>query len=459
MEAQHEIHTQAHIPLAERMRPASLADFAGQEHLVGEGRFLRQILASDKLPSLLFWGPPGSGKTSLANLLAHATSSHFVFFSAVLSGVKEIRQIVEQAQTLRDTEQRPTILFVDEIHRFNKGQQDAFLPHVESGLLTLIGATTENPSFAINPPLLSRCQVLLLQPLEPEQIKTVLRRALEDAQGLGELGLVIDEEALNYLAEAADGDCRRALNFIENAASLSLERNKANASDRGLAPPGCIDLASAQEAVQERTLRYDSDGEEHYNLISALHKSLRDSDPDGAVYWLGRMLIAGEDPLYIARRMIRFASEDIGNADPQALQITLNCREAYHLLGSPEGELALYQAAVYLATAPKSNAVYALTYKVRADIKRTGSLPVPLHLRNAPTKLMKNLGYGKGYQYAHDDREALVSQEHLPEQLVGTIYYEPSNRGYEALVRERLHKWRQILKQRAAQHESTKKTS
>ncbi len=441
------------IPLAERMRPTSLDTFVGQEHLVGEGRFLRQILSGETLPSLVFWGPPGSGKTSLATLLAQASSSHFVFFSAVLSGVKEIRQIVEQARELRDNEQRPTILFVDEIHRFNKGQQDAFLPHVESGLLTLIGATTENPSFAINAPLLSRCQVLTLHPLEAAHIQTVLERALTDAQGLGLPGLRVQEEALAYLAAAADGDCRRALNFLESAASLALEAGRAEATDR---KTGLIDLACAQEAVQEPPLRYDTDGEEHYNLISALHKSLRDSDPDGAVYWLGRMLTAGEDPLYIARRMIRFASEDIGNAEPQALQITLNCREAYHLLGSPEGELALYQAAVYLATAPKSNAVYALTHKVRADIKRTGSLPVPLHLRNAPTKLMRELGYGQGYRYAHDDREALVLQEHLPEQLAGTIYYEPSNRGYEALVRERLHKWRQILKQRATHHDSTK---
>lgn len=443
------------IPLAERMRPASLDAFVGQEHLVGEGRFLRQILGGGTLPSLIFWGPPGSGKTSLAALLAQASSSHFVFFSAVLSGVREIRQIVDQARELREHEQRPTILFVDEIHRFNKGQQDAFLPHVESGLLTLIGATTENPSFAINAPLLSRCQVLILHPLEPAHIQTVLERALTHGQGLGLPELRARDEALAYLASAADGDCRRALNFLESAASLALQAGKSSrAADAGTA---LIDLACAQEAVQERPLRYDADGEEHYNLISALHKSLRDSDPDGAVYWLGRMLSAGEDPLYIARRMIRFASEDIGNAEPQALQIVLNCRQAYHLLGSPEGELALYQAAVYLATAPKSNAIYALTHKVQADIKRTGSLPVPLHLRNAPTGLMRELGYGQGYRYAHDDRDALVCQQHLPDKLEGTIYYEPSNRGYEALVRERLHKWRQILKQRAAQH-GTKKT-
>lgn len=431
-----------HIPLAERMRPETLDDYVGQEHLVGEGRFLRQILAGGRLPSLLFWGPPGSGKTSMASLLARATDSNFVFFSAVLSGVKEIRDIVDRARLLRNTEQRSTVLFVDEIHRFNKGQQDAFLPHVESGLLTLIGATTENPSFAINPPLLSRCQVLVLHALSPAHIKTVLQRAMESARGLGAQGLAISAEALDFLANAADGDCRRGLNFLENAALLTLERKGQGGA--ALA----IDLHAAREAVQERTLRYDADGEEHYNLISALHKSLRDSDPDAAVYWLGRMLSAGEDPLYIARRMIRFASEDVGNADPQALQIALNCREAYHLLGSPEGELALYQAAVYLATAPKSNAVYALTYKVQADIRRTGSLPVPMHIRNAATRLMKDLGYGQGYQYAHDNRDALVSQEHLPPELAGTIYYEPTRRGYEALVGERLRKWRQILRER-----------
>lgn len=433
------------------MRPESLDDYAGQDHLLGEGRFLRQMLDSGKLPSLIFWGPPGVGKTSLASLLARVTDSSFVFFSAVLAGVKEIREIVDRARLLRDTRQQATVLFVDEIHRFNKGQQDAFLPHVESGLLTLIGATTENPSFAINPPLLSRCQVLVLHALTPAQIQGVLERALISSAGLA--GQVrISPEALAFLAQAADGDCRRALNFLENAASLTLD----SSGKAGEEIPE-IGLESAREAAQERVLRYDTDGEEHYNLISALHKSLRDSDPDGAVYWLGRMLVSGEDPLYIARRLIRFASEDVGIADPQALQVALNCRQAYHLLGSPEGELALYQATVYLATAPKSNALYALTFKVQADIRRKGSLPVPLHLRNAPTKLMKELDYGKGYQYAHNSKDALVCQDHLPPELAGATYYEPTNRGYEALVGERLRKWRQILKERSQQeHEKNR---
>ncbi|MCL2459029.1 MAG: replication-associated recombination protein A, partial [Desulfobulbus sp.] len=378
-----------------------------------------------------------------------------VFFSAVLSGVKEIRQIVEQAKIHREQSAQATILFVDEIHRFNKSQQDAFLPHVESGLLTLIGATTENPSFEITAPLLSRCQVLLLTPLQPEDIAQVIRRALADqTNGLGGYPLLIEGEALPLLAEAADGDCRRALNYLETAANLTLD---ARPTPEGGGEP-TITVACVRETLQQKTLRYDASGEEHYNLISALHKSLRDSDPDGAMYWLARMLAGGEDPMYLARRMIRFASEDVGNADPQALQVALNCRDAYHMLGSPEGDLALIQAAVYLATAPKSNALYAGFAKVRSDIQRTGSLPVPLHLRNAPTALMKEFGYGRGYQYAHDDRDGLVLQEHLPPELAGIIYYEPTNRGYEAVIKDRLTKWKQILKQRSQRHAHQKNT-
>ncbi len=441
-----------HSPLAERMRPRRLEDFVGQEHLVGPGKFLKQLIGSGKIPSLLFWGPPGSGKTTLATILAHAISANFVFFSAVLSGVKDIRHIVDQARLFQEQNTAPTILFVDEIHRFNKSQQDAFLPHVESGLLTLIGATTENPSFEITAPLLSRCQVLLLVPLQQADIKQVIQRALADSIfGLGNYNLTIEDQALTLLANAADGDCRRALNHLETAASLTLDALPQQPQADNIVR--VITTACVQETLQHRTLRYDAKGEEHYNLISALHKSLRDSDPDGAVYWLGRMLAGGEDPLYLARRMIRFASEDIGNADPQALQVALNCREAYNMLGSPEGELALIQAAAYLATAPKSNAIYACAQKVRADIHRTGSLPVPHHLRNAPTALMKDFGYGHGYQYAHDDREALVRQEHLPPELANNTYYEPTNRGFEAIIKDRLTKWKQILKQRAQQHE------
>ncbi|PIE56593.1 MAG: AAA family ATPase [Desulfobulbus propionicus] len=429
-------------PLAERMRPTSLAEFGGQEHLVGEGKLLTRLLTKGRIPSLLLWGPPGSGKTTLATILARTLSARFVFFSAVLSGVKDIRRIVDEAREQQQISKTATILFVDEIHRFNKGQQDALLPHVENGLFTLIGATTENPSFQVIAPLLSRSQVLVLHPLSAEVVQTIVLRALEDRQrGLGGRGIAITDEALVELSTMVDGDCRRALNLLETAANLAEGRDTATNQ-------GTIDRDLLREAAQQRTLRYDADGEEHYTLISALHKSLRDSDPDGALYWLVRMLESGEDPLYLARRMIRFASEDIGNADPQALHVALNSREAYHILGSPEGELALVQCAAYLATAPKSNAVYAAYKSLRAEIKKSGTLPVPLHLRNAPTPLMQEIGYGKGYRYAHDFKDGIVLQEHMPDELKGATFYHPTNRGYEAVILDRLTKWKQILRQR-----------
>ncbi|MBW2485237.1 MAG: replication-associated recombination protein A, partial [Deltaproteobacteria bacterium] len=381
--------------------------------------------------------------TTLAKILAQNMSADFVFFSAVLSGVKEVREIVARAKELKDQDKTHTILFVDEIHRFNKAQQDAFLPHVESGLLTLIGATTENPSFQVIAPLLSRCRVLVLKPLSSANLRKILERALKDPKnGLGSLKLRIESKALDHICSLADGDARNALNILEIAADLA---DAAANDEDGVA---VITVHAAEEASQRRSLRYDTAGEEHYNQISALHKSLRDSDPDGALYWLARMLAAGEDPLYIARRLIRFASEDIGIADPQAISIAVSCRDAYHMLGSPEGELALVEAAIYLATAPKSNSIYKAFHEVRRDIEKTGSLPVPLHIRNAPTRLMQQLDYGKGYQYAHDAAEGLVEQEHLPEELSGKRYYNPTNRGYEALVKDRLTKWRQILKTR-----------
>jgi len=431
------------IPLAERMRPTRIEDFVGQEDLLGEGRILNRLFQQRKIPSLLLWGPPGSGKTTLAKILAHNISADFVFFSAVLSGVKEIREIVARARERKDADNVQTILFVDEIHRFNKAQQDAFLPHVESGLLILIGATTENPSFQVIAPLLSRCRVLVLKPLSPANLETILERALADNKnGLGRHELRIEKAALEHICSQADGDARIALNILEVAADLAEPEGDDQESI------SVITLYTAEEASQKRHLRYDAAGEEHYNQISALHKSLRDSDPDGALYWLARMLAAGEDPLYIARRLIRFASEDVGIADPQAISIAVNCRNAYHMLGSPEGELAIAEAAVYLATAPKSNALYKAYNDVKRDIEKTGSLPVPLHIRNAPTRLMRDLDYGKGYKYAHDDAEGLVDQEHLPDELSGRKYYHPTNRGHEALVRDRLTKWRQILKAR-----------
>ena len=424
------------IPLAERMRPQALEEFFGQGHLLGPGKFLKRMLDTGKIFSLLFWGPPGSGKTSLALLIARYVKAHFIQFSAVLSGVKEIREVVREAEE-RLQHGQATILFVDEIHRFNKAQQDAFLPHVEKGRLILIGATTENPSFEIIAPLLSRCKVLVLNRLQADDIEKILLQALRDpVRGLGQRPVRLTPEAMDFLTHMADGDARMALNTLEQ--SLALTQPDETGEYR-------ISLPLVEEALQRKALLYDKAGEEHYNLISALHKSLRGSDPDAALYWLARMLAAGEDPLYLARRLIRFAVEDVGLADPQALSLTVAAKEAYHFLGSPEGELALVQAVIYLATAPKSNALYRAYGGVQKEIEKTQSLPVPLHLRNAPTALMKGLGYGKGYRYAHDYPEALVAQKNLPDELTGRSYYQPTDRGYEKLVKERLEAWRKKL--------------
>jgi putative ATPase len=417
-------------PLAERMRPRSLDEYVGQDHLLGQGKLLRQLIETDRLTSLIFWGPPGSGKTTLARVIANATKAHFISFSAILTGIKEIREVVKEAEDEGRLHGTRTILFIDEIHRFNKAQQDAFLPYVEKGTFTIIGATTENPSFEVIAPLLSRCKVLVLNPLTDGEVAGILRAALADPErGLGDTGLAVDEDALAFMAEQAGGDARVALNSLETASRL--------------ADNGVIDLEAAREAVQRKPLLYDKGGEEHYNVISAFIKSMRGSDPDGALYWLARMIEAGEDPLFILRRMIILASEDIGNADPRALQMAVSALQAFQCVGMPEGRIILGQAVTYLATAPKSNASYVGIDAALAEVRRSGAQPVPMHIRNAPTKLMKDLGYHAGYRYAHDYTEGYVVQEYLPDSLQGRKFYAPAGHGYEKTIRERMEWMRQ----------------
>ncbi|MDM8000039.1 MAG: replication-associated recombination protein A [Dehalococcoidia bacterium] len=420
-------------PLAARMRPRTLAEFVGQEHLVGEGRVLRKSIEADQLSSMILWGPPGSGKTTLANVIAAITKSHFSPVSAVSSGVSDLRRIVEEAKDRRGMQQQRTILFIDEIHRFNKAQQDAILPYVEDGTVTLIGATTENPSFEVIAPLLSRCRIFTLNALTAEQVRTLVKRALEDGErGLAKLNVEIDEDALKHLVVMANGDARIALNGLELAAMTT----KPDAEGRRR-----VSLPTIEDALQHRALLYDRAGEEHYNQISALHKSLRGSDPDAALYWLGRMLEAGEDPLYIARRLIRFASEDVGMADPQALTVAVAAQQAVHFVGMPEGNLALAEAVVYLSTAPKSNSLYRAYSEVQEDIKKTGHQPVPLHLRNPVTPLMRDVGYGKGYKYAHSYEGHFVEQQNMPDALKDRVYYHPGDQGYERDIKARLREW------------------
>ena len=431
----------ASTPLAERMRPRTLDEVVGQDEILGPGTPLREAIERDLLQSIILWGPPGTGKTTLARVIASMTRAHFVPFSAVMAGIKEIKEVMSAAQFRRQRTGERTIVFVDEIHRFNKAQQDAFLPRVEAGDIVLIGATTENPSFEVNAALLSRSKVFVLQQLDTAAIESIVRRALADGErGLRGPDITVSDAAIAAIARFANGDARTALNLLEfSAASAPMD------------PQTCVrqlDVAQLEQSIQRRALLYDKGGEEHYNLISALHKSMRNSDPDAAVYWVARMLEAGEDPLYIARRLVRFASEDIGNADPQALTVAVAAKEAAHFIGMPEGNTALAQAAIYLATAPKSNAVYAAYNAAAADAHQQVAEPVPLHLRNAPTRLMKDLHYGQGYEYAHNVPDAVTGMDCLPASLEGRRYYQPTERGFEKEITRRLEGWRRIKSER-----------
>ena len=419
-------------PLADRMRPKILDELVGQEHLTAKGSLLQKAIEGDRVFSILLWGPPGCGKTTLAGIIANETKSEFVSVSAVLSGIKDIRQIIEQAKKRRMLYKKQTILFVDEIHRFNKAQQDAFLHHVEKGLITLVGATTQNPSFEVIPALVSRCRVFTLKSLEKSSIISILNRALADSKnGLGLDKERLSPDALAQIAGVSDGDARIALANLETAVLHFAGEKQITSRD-------------VETAIEKKSLLYDKAGEEHFNLISAFIKSMRGSDPDAAVYWLERMLMAGDDPYYMLRRMIRFATEDIGMADPGALTMALNASESYRILGHPEGDDVLFQAAIYLATAPKSNAVYMAHKQVKKTIQKTGYSPVPLHIRNAPTKLMKDLDYGKGYKYAHDYKDAFAPQSFLPDTLDDRRFYFPTDRGYEKTVKQRLETWIQL---------------
>ena len=428
----------AGAPLADRMRPATFDELVGQPHLLEPGSPLALMREGKHLSSIVLWGPPGSGKTTIARLIAATAGVPFVGHSAVLAGVKEVKEAMERAALERKKSDRPTVLFLDEIHRFNRAQQDAFLAHVERGDIILVGATTENPSFEVNAALLSRARVLVLKELNLADLKVIVERAVADERGLAGR-YTLEPGAADALAAAADGDARRALNALEIASAGSRE--------------GRVTVEDVRKALARKHLRYDRAGEEHFNLISALHKSLRDSDPHAGLYWLARMLAAGEDPLYIARRLVRFASEDVGNADPQALPLAVAAFQAYHQLGTPEGELSLAQCCVYLATAPKSNAVYDGFKQAMAEVERSGSLPPPLVIRNAPTRLMKDLGYGAGYRYAHDETGRIADQQHLPDELEGRRFYQPSGEGFEAEITKRMTAWEELLagKRRTAQ--------